>query len=112
MCLSFRFNWQRIKEAPRDGYLNDVSAGLSCEPRDHRPDCASRAVREDALPRLKAPVLKQSLPGGQARDRQARAHREVDVARQRREVARLDGRVLGQGAVASSVRRAEHPLSH
>jgi hypothetical protein len=57
-------------------------------------------------------VLEQSLPRGQARDRQARAHREVDVARQRREVACLDGRVLRQGAVASPVREAEHPLSH
>jgi hypothetical protein len=57
-------------------------------------------------------MLEQSLPCGQARDRQARAHREVDVARQRREVTRLDGRVLRQGAVASPVREAEHPLSH
>src|SRR6516164_8385904 len=76
---------------------DDVGAGLSCELRHHRPDCASRAVREDALPRLEAAMLEQSLPRGQARDRQARAHREVDVARQRREVARLDGRVLRQG---------------
>src|SRR5207302_7122699 len=60
---------------------NDVGAGLSCELRHHRPDGAGRAVHEDALPRLKATVLKQSLPRGQARDRQARAHREVDVAR-------------------------------
>jgi hypothetical protein len=29
--------------------------------RHHRPDCAGRAVREDALPRLKAAVLEQSL---------------------------------------------------
>ena len=65
---------------------DDVGAGLSCELRHHRPDCAGRAVHEDALPRLKAAVLEQSLPRGQARDRQARAHREVDVARQRREV--------------------------
>jgi hypothetical protein len=65
-----------------------------------------------ALPRLKAAVHEQSLPRGQARDRQARSHREVDVARQRREVAGLNGRVLGQGAVAIPVREAEHPLSH
>jgi hypothetical protein len=46
-------------------------------------------VREDALPRLKAAVLEQSLPGGEARNRQARADREIDVAGKRREVARL-----------------------
>ena len=91
---------------------DDVGAGLTCELRHHRPDCAGRAVREDALPRLKAAVLEQSLPRGQARDRQARAHREVDVARQRREVACLDRHVLRQGAVAMPVREAEHPLSH
>src|SRR3954449_11198500 len=61
---------------------DEIGAGLSCELRHHRTDCAGRAVREDALPRLKAAVLKQSLPRGQARDWQARAHREVDVARQ------------------------------
>jgi hypothetical protein len=91
---------------------DDVGADLSCELRHHRPDCAGSTVHEDALPRLKAAVLEQSLPRGQARDRQARAHREVDIARQRREVACLDGRVLRQGAVASPVREAEHSLSH
>src|SRR5256885_2278029 len=68
-----------------------------------RPDCAGRAVRDDALPRPKAAVLEQSLPCGQARDWQARAHREVDVARQRREVARLHGYILRQSAVAIPV---------
>src|SRR5262249_24262832 len=38
--------------------------------------------------------------------------REVDVARQRREVACLDGHILRQGAAAIRVREAEHPLSH
>src|SRR5215475_11428836 len=66
---------------------DNVSAELTCELRHHRTDCAGRAVREDALPRLKTAVLEQSLPRGEARDWQARAHREVDVARQRREVA-------------------------
>src|SRR5262245_11946634 len=70
---------------------DDIRASLACELRHHRPNCAGRAVREDALPRLKVAVLEQSLPRGEARDWQARAHREVDVARQRREVARLDG---------------------
>jgi hypothetical protein len=44
---------------------DDVGAGLACELRHHRPDCAGRAVREDALARLKAAVLEQSLPRGQ-----------------------------------------------
>ena len=91
---------------------DDVGAGLAGELRHHRSDSAGRTVHEDALPRLEAAVLEQSLPCGQARDRQARAHREVDVARQRREVTRLDGHVLRQGAVASPVREAEHPLAH
>src|SRR5205823_1223903 len=58
----------------------DVGARLTCELRHHRPDCAGRAMREDALPRLKTAVVEQSLPRGQTRDRQARADREVDVA--------------------------------
>src|SRR3954466_13072892 len=53
----------------------------------HRPDCAGGAVREDALPHPQATVVEQSLPRRQARDRQARAHREIDIARQRRKVA-------------------------
>jgi hypothetical protein len=65
---------------------DNVGAELSCELRHHRPDCAGRAMHEDALPRLKASVLEQSLPRSQSRDRQARAHREVDVSGQRREV--------------------------
>src|SRR5437764_10312005 len=91
---------------------DDVGAELTCELRDHRPDCACRAVREDALPRLKVAELEQSLPRGEAGDWQARAHREVDVARQRREVACLDGYILRQGAVAIPVGEAEHPLSY
>src|SRR5689334_9525406 len=91
---------------------DDVGAELTCELRDHRPDGAGGAVHEDALPRPKAAVLEQSLPRRQARHRHARAHREVDVARQRREVACLDGDILRQGAAAIRVREAEHPLSH
>src|SRR5437899_6262345 len=91
---------------------DDVAAGLTCELRHHRPDCAGRAVREDALPRLKTAVLEQSLPRGEARDWQARAHREVDVARQRREVACLDGYILRQGTVAMPVGETEHSLSY
>src|SRR5436190_6741825 len=90
---------------------DDVGAGLSFELRHHRPDGAGRAVREDALPRLKTAVLEQSLPRGEARDWEARAYREVGVARQRREIARLDGYILRQGAVAIPVREAEHSLS-
>src|ERR1700758_1819206 len=36
---------------------DDVSAELTRELRHHRPDCACRAVREDALPRLKVADL-------------------------------------------------------
>src|SRR5919198_2812565 len=60
---------------------DDVGAGLSGELRRHRSDSAGRAVHEDALAGLKVAVVEQSLPRGQARDRQARAHGEVDVAR-------------------------------
>src|SRR5262249_3534294 len=91
---------------------DDVGAGLSCELRHHRPDRAGRAVHEDAPSRLKGTVLEQSLPRGEARDWQTRAHREVDVARQRRDVACLDRHILGQGAFAIPVREAEHPLSY
>src|ERR1700722_14169613 len=91
---------------------DDASAGLTCELRHHRTDCAGRAVHEDALPRLKAAVLEPSLPRGQARHRHARAHREVDIAWQRREVACLNGHILRQGAATIRVREAEHPLSH
>src|SRR4051812_14454000 len=91
---------------------DDVAAGLTCELRHHRADCAGCAVREDALPRLKAAVLEQSLPCGKARDWQARAHREVDVTRQRRNVACLDGYILREGAVAMPVGETEPPLPY
>src|SRR5947207_14255715 len=66
---------------------DDVGAGLSCELRHHRTDCAGRAVHEDALPRLKTAMLEHSLPRSQARHRHARAHREGAVTLQRRELA-------------------------
>src|SRR3984893_13084207 len=91
---------------------DDVGAELSCELRHHRTDCAGRAVHEYALPRLKAAVLEQSLPCGEARDWQARAHREVDGTRERREGGGLPGYILRQGAVAIPVGEAEHSLSH
>src|SRR6516165_1950539 len=102
---------ERLLSVGRASGADDIRASLARELRHHRPDCACRAVREDALPRLKVAVLEQSLPRGEARDRQARAHREVDVARPRREVACLDGYILRQGAVAMPVGEAEHPLS-
>src|SRR5438309_6663313 len=102
---------ERLLAVGRASGADDVGARQSSELRHHRPDCAGRAVREDTLPRLEPAVLEESLPRSQARDWQARPHREVDVARQGREVACLDGRVLGQGAVASPVSEAEHPLS-
>src|SRR5262249_5100034 len=91
---------------------DDPGAELSCELCHHRTDCAGRAMHEYALPRLKAAVLEQSLPRSEARDWQTRAHREVDVARERREVACLHGDILRQGAVAIPVGEPEHSLSH
>jgi hypothetical protein len=41
-----------------------VGAGFPCELRHHRPDGAGRAVHKDALARVKAAVLEQSLPRG------------------------------------------------
>src|SRR3954463_8960434 len=69
---------------------DDVRASLACELGRHRTDYAGRAVHEDALTRTKAAVLEQSLPRSQAGHHEGRAHREVDIARQRREVACLD----------------------
>src|SRR5499427_1571287 len=91
---------------------DDVRAGLTCELGRHRTDYAGCTVHEDALPRTKAAVLEQPLPRGQARHHEGRTHGEVNVARQRREVASLDGYILRQRAVASPVCEAEHPLSH
>ena len=95
---------ERLLTVGRASGTDDIRASLARELRHHRPNCACRAVREDALPRLKVAVLEQPLPRGEARDWQARAHREVAVARQQREVACLDG-ILRQGAVAMPVAR-------
>jgi hypothetical protein len=75
-----------------------VGAELTCELRHHRTDRAGSAVNEDALARLNAAVLDESpaTRSGQASPRSLLP--EVDVARQRREVARLDGHILRQGA--------------
>ena len=91
---------------------DDVRAGVTCELGCHRSDDAGRTVHQDALPRPKAAVLEQPLPRSQARHHEGRALLEVNVARQRREVACLDGYILRQRAVANPVREAEHPLSH
>src|SRR5215469_1450155 len=91
---------------------DDVRTGLTCELGYHRTDYAGCTVHEDALPRTKAAVLEQPLPRGQARHHEGRALRKVNVARQGREVARLDGDILRQRAVTNPVREAEHPLSH
>src|SRR5437016_8902239 len=58
---------------------DDVRAGLTCELARHRTDYAGRTVHEDALPRTKATVLEQPLPGGQARHYEGRPHREVNI---------------------------------
>src|SRR5206468_651359 len=89
-----------------------VATGFTCQLHHDRPDRTCRAVRQHALSRLKTAVLEQALPRSQTRDRQARADREVDFARQWRKVARLDGRVFGQGAIAGPVGETEHSLSH
>src|SRR5947209_1979848 len=59
---------------------DDVRAGLTRELGRHRTHYAGRAVHEDALSRLKAAVLEQTLPRGQARHHEGRTHREIDVA--------------------------------
>src|SRR5262245_16655072 len=58
---------------------DDVRAGLTCELARHRTDYAGRTMHEDALPCLKAAVLEQPLPRGQARHHEGRAHREINV---------------------------------
>src|SRR5438270_3161089 len=100
----------RLTAASAPG-ADDVRAGVTCELARHRTDYAGRTVHEDALPRVKAAVLEQPLPRGQARHHEGRPHREINVARQRCEVACLDGYILRQRAVAIPVREAEHPLS-
>src|SRR5499427_2288593 len=75
---------------------DDVRAGLTCELASHRTDYAGGTVHEDALPRVKAAVLEQPLPRGQARHHEGRTYREVNVARQRCEVPCLDGHILRQ----------------
>src|SRR5205823_6470260 len=90
---------------------DDVRAEFSGKLRYNRPDCARCTVREHALSRLQSAVVEQPLPCGEPRDRQACRRPEVDVARQRREVACFDGDVLRERAVAVPVREAEHSLS-
>src|SRR5438270_507116 len=51
---------------------DDVRARFTRELRHHRPDGTGPAVDDDALACLKAAVVEQSLPRGQARDWQAR----------------------------------------
>src|SRR5215831_3074940 len=54
---------------------DDVRAGLTCKLARHRTDYAGRTVHQDALPRVKAAVLEEPLPRGQARHHEGRAHR-------------------------------------
>src|SRR5438093_6149238 len=101
----------RLTAASAPG-ADDVRAGLTCELARHRTDYAGRTVHKDALPGTKAAVLEQPLPRGQAWHYEGRAHGEVNVTRQRHEVACFDGYILRQRAVAIPVREAEHPLSN
>src|SRR5256714_4064611 len=89
---------------------DDVGAELTCELRDHRPDCAGCAVHEDALPRLKTAMLEQSLPRSQTRDRQARARGAVDVARERLGGGWPDRVLLRPGCVALTSSQVAAPL--
>src|SRR5205085_2700464 len=91
---------------------DDVRASRTCELSRHRTDYAGRTMHEHALPRKKAAMLEQALPRGQARHHEGRTNGEVNVARQRCEVACLDGYILRQRAVAIPVREAEYPLSN
>src|SRR6266540_1708322 len=101
----------RLTAASAPG-ADDVRAGLTCELARHRTDYDSHTVHEYALPRVMASVLEQPLALCQFLFYGCRAHREVNVARQRCEVACLDGHILRQRAVAIPVREAEHPLSN
>src|SRR5215470_2432022 len=73
---------------------DDVRAGRTCELGRHRTDHAGRTMHEHALPRVKAAMLEQALPRGQAWHHEGCTYGEVNVARQRREVACLDGYIL------------------
>src|SRR5207253_8052937 len=53
---------ERLLAVGRASGADDVGARQSRELRHHRPNCAGRAVREDALPLLKPAVLEESLP--------------------------------------------------
>ena len=69
---------------------HDPSAGLAGELCHHRPHCAAAPCARKRPPRLEGGRARNSPATRQARHRQLAAHREVDVARQRRKVVRLD----------------------
>src|SRR5262249_21002244 len=62
-------------------------------------------------PARERPGAERPAHRGQARHHEGGPIRKVNVARQRREVACLNGYILRQRAVASPVREAEPPLS-
>src|SRR5690606_494934 len=70
-----------------------------------------RTVHEHALTGLEPAVHEEPLPGRESRDGEARADGEVDVAGQRREVARLNHDRFGERAVAVPRGEPEHPLA-
>src|SRR5436305_3119649 len=71
----------RLTAASAPG-ADDVRPGLPSRQARPRTHYAGRTVHEDALPRVKAAVLEQPLPRGQARHHEGRPHGELDVARQ------------------------------
>src|SRR5258705_845795 len=72
----------RLTAASAPG-ADDVRAGLTCELARHRTDYAGRTVHEDSLPRVKAAVLEQPLPRGQARHHEGRAPGKAALPRNR-----------------------------
>jgi len=69
-------------------------------------------MSDEPLACLKLAMLEEPLPCGEARDRQARAHREVDITWQGGEVASLHCYIFRQGAVAMPIGEAKYALAH
>jgi hypothetical protein len=79
----------------------------------HRADGAGAADDQDALHRLRKPILlaEHRFPRGQAADGQRRGIREGQVVRNAGDEAGIDGDELGPGAVAQHVARGVDPVA-